>query len=48
MDVTLYTIGQLANAAVVNVETIRYYERRGLVEQPGKPTQGFAGILSLP
>ncbi|ALZ74782.1 Hg(II)-responsive transcriptional regulator [Rheinheimera sp. F8] len=41
MDVILYTIGQLANAAVVNVETIRYYERRGLVEQPGKPTQGF-------
>ncbi|MDN5370557.1 MAG: MerR family regulatory protein [Shewanella sp.] len=25
-----YSIGQLAKAAEVNVETIRYYERRGL------------------
>lgn len=28
------TIGQLANRARVNVETIRYYERRGLVPAP--------------
>jgi hypothetical protein len=25
------TIGHVANAAVVNVETVRYYQRRGLV-----------------
>lgn len=35
------TISKLANAAGVNVETIRYYERRGLIEQPEKPAQGY-------
>jgi MerR family mercuric resistance operon transcriptional regulator len=35
------TIGQLANKAEVNVETIRYYERRGLIERPDKPTTGY-------
>ncbi len=28
------TIGQLAREACVNVETIRYYQRRGLIPQP--------------
>jgi MerR family copper efflux transcriptional regulator len=28
------TIGQVAKAANVNVETLRYYERRGLVPKP--------------
>ena len=28
------TIGQLASAAGINVETVRYYERRGLLAQP--------------
>ena len=36
-----YSIGQLAKAAEVNVETIRYYERRGLITQPPKPVQGY-------
>jgi MerR family mercuric resistance operon transcriptional regulator len=31
---TKYTIGKLAAAAGVNVETVRYYERRGLLTQP--------------
>jgi MerR family mercuric resistance operon transcriptional regulator len=31
------TIGRLARAAGVNIETIRYYQRRGLLEQPAKP-----------
>jgi MerR family mercuric resistance operon transcriptional regulator len=35
------TIGRLAQAASVNVETIRYYQRVGLVREPGKPAQGF-------
>lgn len=35
------TIGALAKAAGVNVETVRYYERIGLIEQPPKPEQGF-------
>lgn len=37
----MHTIGQLADAAKVNVETIRYYERQGLIEQPIKPKQGY-------
>ena len=36
-----HTIGQLAKAAEVNVETIRYYERRGLISQPPKPAEGY-------
>jgi len=31
-----YTIGDVAEAAGVGVETVRYYERRGLVPQPGR------------
>jgi len=34
------SIGRLARSAGVNVETIRYYQRRGLLEQPGKPLGG--------
>ena len=34
------SIGALAKAAGVNVETIRYYQRRGLLEEPAKPTGG--------
>jgi len=34
------TIGKLADAAGVNVETIRYYQRRGLLEEPVKPRDG--------
>lgn len=35
------TIGRLAHEAGVIVETIRYYERRGLLAQPEKPPYGF-------
>jgi len=35
------TIGRLAEAAGVNVETIRYYQRIGLISEPIKPQQGF-------
>lgn len=35
------TIGRLANAAGVNVETIRYYQRRGLLDEPSKPLGGY-------
>jgi MerR family mercuric resistance operon transcriptional regulator len=35
------TIGQLARKAEINLETIRYYERRGLIERPGKPVTGY-------
>ena len=39
MDPTL-TIGRLARQAGVNVETVRYYERRGLIVQPPRPPNG--------
>jgi MerR family mercuric resistance operon transcriptional regulator len=36
------TIGKLARAAAVGVETVRFYERRGLIQQPPKPNgSGF-------
>jgi MerR family transcriptional regulator, mercuric resistance operon regulatory protein len=34
------TIGQLARAAAVNLETVRYYERIGLMPQPGRTGSG--------
>ena len=34
------TIGRLADEAGVNVETIRYYQRRGLLPEPNKPING--------
>jgi len=35
------TIGQVAKAAGVGVETVRFYERQGLIEQPPRPREGF-------
>ena len=35
------TIGQLADAAGVNVETIRYYQRRELLGRPERPPSGI-------
>ena len=35
-----YTIGALARLAGVNVETVRYYSRRGLLAVPRKPAGG--------
>ena len=34
------TIGQLAKKANVNLETIRYYERRGLIPEPPRNKSG--------
>jgi MerR family mercuric resistance operon transcriptional regulator len=36
-----FTIGQLAKTTAVNVETIRYYQRRGLLAEPVKPHKGI-------
>ncbi|HUI36669.1 MAG TPA: MerR family transcriptional regulator [Gaiellaceae bacterium] len=33
-------IGELARRAGVNVETLRYYERRGLLEEPARGPNG--------
>nr|WP_221187830.1 Hg(II)-responsive transcriptional regulator [Halomonas stenophila] len=35
------TIGGLAKAANVHVETIRYYQRRGLLSEPERPPGGI-------
>lgn len=37
---TELTIGRLADEAGVNVETIRYYQRRGLMAEPDRPASG--------
>lgn len=34
------TIGRLAAGAGVSVETVRYYQRRGLLDEPQKPERG--------
>jgi Hg(II)-responsive transcriptional regulator len=35
------TIGQVAREANVNIETIRYYERRGLIFEPPRTESGY-------
>lgn len=35
------TIGKLAQAAAIHVETVRYYERRGLIQRPAAPQAGY-------
>jgi MerR family mercuric resistance operon transcriptional regulator len=41
LTVSTWTIGRLASIARVGVETIRFYERRGLLNQPAKPAIGY-------
>lgn len=36
-----FTIGKLAEAAGVHIETIRYYERRGLLAVPPRTAGGY-------
>jgi len=35
------TIGKLADSLNINIETIRYYHREGLVKEPAKRTNGY-------
>lgn len=35
------TIGTLAEAAGVNVPTVRYYERRGIIQEPPRTASGY-------
>ena len=37
----LHTIGQVASLSGVGVETVRFYERKGLIPQPPRPESGF-------
>lgn len=34
------TIGRVAEAAGVNVETVRFYQRQGLIDEPSRPSGG--------
>ena len=36
-----YTISQIASAAGVNRETVRYYEKRGLLPEPQRNSSGY-------
>lgn len=35
------TISKVANELNINIETVRFYERRGLIAQPPKPDTGY-------
>lgn len=35
------TISEVASQAGVNVQTLRYYERRGILEEPGRTPAGY-------
>ena len=39
--VSSFTIGQLAHAAGVHIETVRYYERRGILPEPPRSPAGY-------
>jgi MerR family mercuric resistance operon transcriptional regulator len=41
VDMETVTIGQLARKAQVHVETVRYYERRGLLPPPARRWSGY-------
>lgn len=41
-----FTIGELAGAVGVNVQTVRYYERRGLLPKPKRRASGYREYLS--
>jgi len=40
-DVTTYKIGEVASRAKVNKETVRYYEKRGLITKPDRRRSGY-------
>ena len=37
----MYTAGQVAQQTDINVETLRYYEREGLLPQPKRSEAGY-------
>jgi MerR family copper efflux transcriptional regulator len=41
MKMKSLTIGRLAREAGVNLETVRYYERRGLLPRPPRSSSGY-------
>jgi len=41
MNGNAFTIGQLARETGINLETVRYYERRGLLPKPPRTSSGY-------
>lgn len=41
------TIGTLAKQAEINVETVRYYQKRGLIDEPRRPPGGVRRYTQL-
>lgn len=41
LEMETFTIGRLARSVGVGVETVRYYERRGLLEKPARRRSGY-------
>ena len=41
MPTHAFTISKLADAVGVNIETVRYYQRRGLLAEPSRENGGF-------
>ena len=41
MSTETFTTGEVADRANVNVQTVRYYERRGLIPEPPRSSGGF-------
>ena len=41
MPTHAFTIAKLADAAGVNIETVRYYQRRGIIAEPRRANGGF-------
>lgn len=41
MTTQTFTISRLAASAQVNIETVRYYQRRGLINEPARPLRGI-------
>ncbi|MCH7497887.1 MAG: MerR family DNA-binding transcriptional regulator, partial [Candidatus Marinimicrobia bacterium] len=38
---TTFSIGKLAKRAQVNIDTIRFYERKGLLPEPERRASGY-------
>lgn len=41
IEVHMKTIGIVAKELCINIETIKFYERKGLIKQPRKPDSGY-------
>jgi MerR family mercuric resistance operon transcriptional regulator len=41
-------IGEIARATGVGVETVRFYEREGLIDRPEKPASGWRDYSDIP